>query len=71
MENNGKVVCAYKTHLTPERFFSGVLQGVHLQRHTALKGLPARLTGERHVLSVSYREGQSSGHSSISTVYRI
>lgn len=41
-----------RAHLTAERLLPGMLQRVHLERHTALEGLPAGLTGEGHVLGV-------------------
>lgn len=56
-------MCVSKTHLTPEGFFPRVLQRVHLQRHAALKRLPARLTRERHVLRVGCGQGHTPPHS--------
>lgn len=41
-----------RAHLTAERLLPGMLQRVHLERHTALEGLPTGLTGEGHVLGV-------------------
>lgn len=42
------------THLTFEGFFSRMLKRVHFKRHATLEGLPTCLTGEGHVLGVSW-----------------
>lgn len=44
-----------QTHLAAEGFLSRMLERVNFQRHAAFERFPTRLTGEGHVLGVSWR----------------